>query len=190
MSFLAPIITLKWFLRYSCTVNLVHIPTYGGFIMMLLHNYNYDFNDSLGRRPHAFYFRILKVLNNLRNFFKIETLKSGLIDKITKQVADIYLLSEGAKNLIKNNEIENPVEAYPGAKKILKKIIRYHSALEKVNFFDQKDLKELSELCVANFYEIESNLRQIAYADKKVPEDKELTEFASNLSLSSIQPHP
>jgi hypothetical protein len=45
---------------------------------------------------------------------------------------------------------------------------------------------ELAENTLSNYFDIEASLRNLAYSDVQVPEDKNLIKIASHLSLSSL----
>lgn len=148
---------------------------------------NYDIENSFSSKLLGLGISTLGFFSFFKRKLNLKNLRTGLINSLSKRVKDIYVISEGLKQVVLDTDASNNniSEAYPHAKKALEKYKRLYSSVEKRNFFGQKEMQDLSESTLANFYKIESHLRQIAYSDMNVPEDKELTEFASTLSISN-----
>lgn len=126
-----------------------------------------------------------KLLRQLR--IKRPNFKWGLITRINKNLYKIYLESEGLKSVLKDVDAKEAKVVHPTVYRILCKHRKLYSVLEKVDFFGNSETKEICENLMTNFYWIERYLRRLAFSGMdKNQDDKNLTEFASTLSLSSL----
>lgn len=77
---------------------------------------------------------------------------------------------------------------YVHSKKLLFSYRKLFSTLEKNNFFNNDETEKIAEETLSNFYDLESILRNKAYENEPVNSDnKALTEFASDVSLLSLE---
>jgi len=114
--------------------------------------------------------------------------KTRIVVKLNKILGEIYVISEGLKVVVKDFDKEKAAQEHNKAKKVLLNYRSLISKLEKVDFFKNQETKTISENTLSNFYSIEAHIRMLAFSDKPViPEDESLTEFASRLSLGSLQ---
>lgn len=92
------------------------------------------------------------------------------------------------KNALKHVEQKEAKFVHTDASKILSRVRKSYNVLEEVNFFSNSETKQISEMTLDNFYYIERYLRRLAFSGMdENPDDKNLTEFASTLSLGSLQ---
>lgn len=143
-----------------------------------------------GRPPSRFYLFFIGILGLAFLFFqkiRIRNLKTGLIKIVKKHLTKVYLISEGLKSVVKDFNKDRAEEEYGTAQDIANKLRYMVHKLEEINFFNDKEIKNIAESTILNFYQIEATLRTIAYEDlPAISEDKELLEFASRISLSSL----
>jgi hypothetical protein len=134
---------------------------------------------------------IASIFSAIIAFFKISSLKTGLIKKINRHInvklSNVYYASEGLLKRIDEEKIplEKAKIAYINTEKALNKFRIMYSNLENAHFLYSTETKEISGLILNNLYDIESKLRAKAFSDiNRIPEDEKLIEIASYLSLS------
>jgi hypothetical protein len=155
---------------------------------MLLTHYNTE--SSLSSWFYKLRIVTLARLRRVAGWFKLKNLRTGLINRVANQVEKMYLISEGLKKIIYEHDLSKTpalIKLHAKVQINLKRVVSYHSLLEKANFFDQKEIKEFSELALLNFCKVEARIRQAAYPEKHGNcEDENLQEFITNLSLGSL----
>lgn len=116
--------------------------------------------------------------------------RTGIIVKLRNDViqklSSIYVYSEGYKALVDGFDKIQADQEYESVKLLLSNYRHIYRNLERRQFLNNKQIAQLCENTLYNYYDIEHKMRIIAFSDEIVPEDKILTEVASNLSLSSI----
>lgn len=130
---------------------------------------------------------LIAILNKKIDLIKIKTFKTGLIVKLNQILNRIYTHSVGVKTLIQGFDLEKAREEYPKALNQLEEYRSFYLKLEKVDFFNNNETKELADQTLSNLYKIEFHLRFITFTDiSKNNEDKTLKDFASSLPLGTI----
>ena len=152
-----------------------------------MHYANYHIEHSFSGKILASIIGLLGLFSFLLKPFKVRWYKTGLIIKLNKRLYKVYISSEGLKSVAKDYTKEQALEAYPHYEEMLKDYRQLYSSLEKVHFFNNDTTKDVSEKTLSNFYSLESGTRRTAFADINISTDKHLFEFASRLSLESLQ---
>jgi hypothetical protein len=132
----------------------------------------------------------IKVANILPAFTKKVSrvhLNTGFVVNLNKVLTKVYLITEGQKNVIDTFTKEKALESHAKSIKNLNLYRELHDALEKIDFFNNVSTKEILENIITNCYFLEGKLRMIAYSNSPTIDDKNLIEFASHLSLGSLQ---
>lgn len=114
--------------------------------------------------------------------------RTGLIVKLNKALGKIYLITEGQKNILSNLSREKALIAHPKILDNLKSSSSFYSLLERVDFLNNEETKEIIENIISNCYYLESQIRISAYSDAPpISEDNNLIRFTSNISLGTLQ---
>jgi hypothetical protein len=150
----------------------------------------YDITPGFMDKLQVVKINVAGLLPSLSSLIKRYSFKTGIVDKINKTLTKIFIYSEGLQKVVlKNNDPKEAEADYPQAKKTLFRYVRLIAHIEKAHYFYNNVTPGLCEGILDNFYAIESHLRRTAYSNKKSDgRDKELTEFASHVSLKSIAP--
>lgn len=127
-------------------------------------------------------------LSHFKRIISFSYFKNIFIIKILTQLTDIYLISEGLRKVALDDNIVNDNRAYPYIKKTLDKYQKLYSLLEKVAFFDKKNIEEISEKTLSNLYKTEAHIRmKLSSSNTEKSYDDSLIEFATSLSLGTFQ---
>jgi hypothetical protein len=146
-------------------------------------NYHIDNNS-----PNRFYEYIVNFLSFFSSVLNRKNWRTGLVCSFNNKLAKWHLYSEGLKSVVKKFEKEAALKKHSTVLKMLKDFRSLYSQLEKIKFFKNPETEELIEGIVSNLYSAEASLRNIAYTeDCNNDEDQSLKEFASRLSLGSLQ---
>lgn len=149
---------------------------------------NYYIADVKPNRLFSSAVHIFSTIPPLFKWLSRKYWKTGIIVKLNKELSELYLITEGQKNKILELTKEDSLETYKKAEHNLNSYRKLYTLLEKVDFLNNPDTKEIAENTLSNFYFVESRIRMIAFSDSPaIPEDKSLIEFSSNLSLGSAQ---
>lgn len=152
--------------------------------------YHYDIESPINNYLYRLRIICLSYLSKLKTFLKLKNLRTGAIARVTKQVEQIYLISEGLRKVIEENEVtstESLVKFHSRLQRLLKRHLSYYTLLEKSGFLGQIEIKNLSELTLANFYAVEAKVRHLAYPENaKDSDDENLKDFITQLSLGSL----
>jgi hypothetical protein len=147
---------------------------------------DYHIDDSFSTKVLKFTLIALSIGAALKKIIKIKNWKIFAIAHLNKQLNKIYIITEGFKTISEKAKKEEALKEYDRAQNALEKYRYFFEQLEKHNFFSHRKTRLIAENTLCNFYAIEANLRNVAFSDVTVPEDRELLEFASNLSMSSL----
>lgn len=150
---------------------------------------NYDIKPDFFQKLQDIKLRIVSKLPSISNRIRKLNLHTGLIDAFNRSLTKTLIYSEGLKNItLKCNDPEEAAEAYPKAKDTFFKNVKFISRIESAHYFYNADTKRICDGIIDNFYAVESHLRRTAFSDSQsdTEKDKDLTEFASYLSLSSV----
>jgi hypothetical protein len=149
---------------------------------------NLKIEDLLGYRKTSLGISVLSVLSSIKKKLHIGSLKTGIVAKINTRLYKIYLISEGIKSSISEDNCTAAKESYPHTTKALNEYRKLHSLLEKTDFFGDSRIRDLSESTLSNFYAVETRTRHLAFDHKSCNSDDEsLNQFASSISLGSLQ---
>jgi hypothetical protein len=139
-------------------------------------------------RPN-FKLSIFSFLSSIAIILKIKALKRALVKNVNSDFTEIdkrlAALSEKAKIVSR----AKAVEVYPDVKNLLFAYRRMIARFEKNSFFNSPTMQRLSESILDSLYSMESSLRIAAFDDiqQNREDEKELVEFASRVSLRSLQ---
>ncbi len=117
--------------------------------------------------------------------------KGMLMNLMNNQLQKIYALSEHALEVVKQDtDVDQKTinKGYKSSKSVLKNYRNIYARLAKKDFYENQTTREIAENTLSNFYELEAHLRMLSFTADCVPapEDKELIEMASRLSMSSL----
>lgn len=120
--------------------------------------------------------------------------KPALTGSINNRLSKIYLISEGFLTVIKEkeNDLSNKdlSRLHKVSGNLLKMYIRLYTRLEKVEFINNQETKQISEDTLGCLYKLEAFTRNLYYATAPaIPEDRELIAYASSLSLGTAINH-
>ncbi len=155
----------------------------------------YHIDDSITTRTFKNQLVVLGTIPSiLKEVLAVKFWKNRTINYIIRSMTKIYLISEGLKSVerkIENIEIteknKKEIEAlYEISEKMLLRFRKLMSPLEKVNYFENEEMKSITEDTLANFYSFEAHVRQIAFSNTKNIDDKTISQFTSALSLGSL----
>lgn len=127
----------------------------------------------------------------LKRFFSWQFWKAKFIGYLIREFKAINIISEKFLTELQHEEFseENHAELVQSHSIVEKMHLKYRAIvadLERIDFFDNKELMTICEETIANFYKCESIVRNKAYANSKVIESEELSDFTSALSLGSL----
>ena len=146
--------------------------------------------------PYALIFlpyKLLVKISEVKKKFHLNWLKIKLLRYIRKEVTNIYVSSEGFYKLV--SEIKDLPEAeamqlFSHCEKALHKYVKLYSAIENINFFGIKYIRETSEKTLQNYLSIESHSRYLTYsASVNKVDDSVLKEFSAEVSLNTLVNH-
>lgn len=157
--------------------------------MDLMHNLRYDINHN----PFDWWQKLKVIIAGLfpfmvNKFPRNLSFRTGVVSRLNKSLSRSYVYYEGLKKIIlSTTDKEQAVLDLPRARKVLFYHIRFFNTIEKLQYFRNAETKHLCERILDNLYSIEGHLRRTVFANSDLPvNDKELREFASSVSLSSI----
>lgn len=140
-----------------------------------------------GSHLTQWYLQLISLLSKIAKRIRLKRLKWGIVRRANKMLYKIYVESEGLKGVVKNSTIESAKGEHKKAIKALTVYRTMYEWLEDVDFFNNSDTKEIAENSLANFYYLERYLRRLSFSGNcEGSEDKNLLEFASALSLGSL----
>lgn len=141
------------------------------------------FNNHFDFKIHTLS-RISKIIKALHLRIKITRLIAGLNNDLSK----LFIVTEGLKSAIDNKKLAGDLlSSHEEYKQRLFSFRKTFAFLERVKFFRNNTTRKLCDEILANYYSIEYKLRIAAYPSKESSiDDEELLEFASSLSLNSI----
>lgn len=117
--------------------------------------------------------------------FILKGLKT-LIDKLGRNlinhIDDAILLMNGALVLVKSYDQETALRELKDISRILDKFIELDSSMAKMDHFENEELKEKINTCIACLYDIDLILRKKAYSS--IP-SKSNSDFVSALAMKS-----
>jgi hypothetical protein len=115
---------------------------------------------------------------------------TGFVLGVNKDLTKIFLITEGLKSVINSPEYDKffAKADHQYSKNSLLNYRQSFARLEKSRFFKNGTTRRLSNSVLDNLYKLEYELRKIAFDDQHsvTPEDSKLRQFASELSLSSL----
>lgn len=151
---------------------------------------NYNIDDF--RMKSNFRFNIIASISAIILPLKIKWLNTLFIRGINKDFATLLKKTKVIAEAANKIDRETATETYPKVKTTLFKFRKVVANLEKKNYYNNSTTKRLSESILDNFYSIELSTRIIAFDDtptNKREDEKGLVEFASRVSLRSLQGH-
>ena len=151
----------------------------------------FDINSFFANR---YYFLVVSRIAYSATFIKSKLkffhFKTGIVQRLNHRLGIIFYATEGFIKRINTDSSLLPKESliaeYNSSYEALSFFRKIYSSFEKVGFFGCKETRELNDAILSNLYEIESSLRQLAFAEDTVPEDSYLTRTASTLNLNAF----
>jgi hypothetical protein len=114
----------------------------------------------------------------------------GLIGFVNRKLNAIHNDVEGVLDQINTEglDAESAKKKYTHVERVLSKYKNIYNRLDKANFFNNDKTKEVSNALLVSLYSLEYQYRTVAFCDlTPSEEDKNLIDFASELSLGSLQ---
>ena len=147
----------------------------------------YHINPYFNYRNSRFFVTVAAVGLLVKKLIHLKISKTGIVARINRDLRDYNNRLQFYKQEIEGiNSAEAKVE-YRRIAKLLNDYRKFYFVLEKYNFFRYNQTELISEEVLTNLYSIEAVIKHKAFINvSKNPEDKELTEFASRISMSSI----
>lgn len=133
----------------------------------------------------------LLVLGGVAAFFSFLSvrLKNRAVKRVTRVLCktDKQLKATLIRAKSKEYTLERSKKLHTNIKGIITKFNSFYIKLEKVDFFTNQQMKKAADSIALTLYSLEGHFRMIAYAEQPpIPEDKNLIEAASAISLGSL----
>lgn len=140
---------------------------------------------------------ILSTFRSIIKIFAVRKWNTGIFLKfysllgLNRDLYKLYLITSGILKIHTDNpslSLEDTKELHQQSKAMLLRFSSTFATLEHKRLFRNKESKQIAENTLSNLYKIEFELRKRAYSEAPIiSEDRNLTEFASALSLSSLE---
>ena len=149
------------------------------------------YNHTSPSRSQLFFLRVYGICGRLFIALykrKKYYLRTGLV-KVFNQ--NLHLMGATARRLTKelaNIDVSRARKAYPRVKNMHLRFSTIYSSLEKIDFLNNPTTHKIAEEALKSHFDMELQYRIKAYCNEpSVDDETELTDFASHVSLTSLQ---
>ncbi len=118
---------------------------------------------------------------------KLFNLKNWVINYLDKKLNKIILAATGFENYIFDLQINKAEKELLQIKKTSTALIKTNEKLEKINFFDNQELREKFNFCIKLLFSLENKLHIQVYCNKeKIATNNDLIDGVHRMNAQNI----